>query len=371
MSLATGESKKNGSKTSWLPLSWGTQFTIAVTGSALAWLCQIFLINGRAISAEQFNQFWFTAPFLLSSLICITFPIWTLALLWELSKRRGKSSGITGFLFFTVFSLLFINIFPGQWVFLAAFLGLPLIYFLILQRLKHRAYDLSRRGEFDKALDTNRRFSHLPGYGSSLEGVILFNAGRYADAGAFVKSKAFDERGNPLLTSTEFYIYALSLINSGHEAEAEKLLREAVQAPQCKDSMKVALAACLLTQCKEPDYACKLMEEVMAAPQRPITAYGERGDRARRVAQYGWALASCGNRQEMEARIQEAFAVADGLNGSDLAGVHYFVGEAWRALGETAKARVEFNEALALSPEGVTALSAKKALAKMDGRWRA
>jgi hypothetical protein len=367
MSLATGESKKNDSKKSWLPESWGVRFAIAVSGTALAWWCQIYWINGRSLSLAQAELF--TLPFLLVSLICVTFPFWIVQLLLDLLIRTGKWGGTIGALFVFAFSVLFMSyIFPDQRIFWVAFIGLTFLYFMTMQKIKRWTYGLTSRGKYDRALVVNRRFSWLPGYGSSLEGPILFNSGLYAEAAALVKPKAFDEHGNPLLKSTDFYVYVLSLVNNEHEAEAEKLLKLAVQTPPCKDAMKVALAACLLTECKEPEYARKLMEEAMAGPQKPITAYGEHADRARRIAQYSWALASCGSLQGAEARIQEAFAVANGLNGSDLAGIHYYAGEAWRALGLAAKARAEFQEALTLAPEGVTALSARKALAKMDGK---
>ena len=365
MSLASGESKSSGGKKFWWPLSWGVRFTIAVMVSALAWWYQLYWINGRALTVAQAELF--SVPFLVVSLICVTFPFWIVQLLMELLSRLGKFGSIIGTLFFIVFSVLFMGyIFPGQRIFWTVFIVFVLLYFLTIQRLKIWTYGLARRGENDKALVINRRLSRIPGYGSSLEGLILFNAGRYAEARAFSRPKAFDKQGNPLLTSIDFYIYALTLVDDGQEAEGEKLLREAVQAPQCKGSMKIALAACLLTQRKEPDYARKLMEEAMMGPQRPITAFGERADRARRIAQYGWALASCGNRQESEARIQEAFALADGLNGSDLAGVHYFAGEAWRAMGDPSKARSAFQETLRLSPNGCIAISARKAQARLD-----
>jgi tetratricopeptide (TPR) repeat protein len=128
--------------------------------------------------------------------------------------------------------------------------------------------------------------------------------------------------------------------------------------------MQVALATCLLTQNKEPERACSLLEQAFAT-SRAVS----RADQARRTGRYAYALAACGRQKEAEARIQEAIFQAEGLKRSDQAGVHYFVGEAWRSLGNTAKARTEFDQAVALSPDGVTALSAKKAMGKMRGTW--
>jgi tetratricopeptide (TPR) repeat protein len=211
----------------------------------------------------------------------------------------------------------------------------------------------------------DRRLSRIPGYGTPLEGTILFNAGRYAEARAFMKPFAFDEQGQPKLTGMGIYTYALALENDGMEAEAQKLLEAAVQVPQRTAGFHVALATCLLTQKKEAQRACELMETALATKDLQGTGYGRNADYVRRLGRYAWALAACGRRQEAEAKIQEALAGSNGLKARDLAGVHYFAGEAWRSLGEWKKARAAFDETLRLSPDGSGAIEAKKALAKM------
>ncbi|HEY1211293.1 MAG TPA: tetratricopeptide repeat protein [Terracidiphilus sp.] len=365
MSLATGESNKNGNRGSGLPLSWGVRFTIAVTGSALAWWCQIGWINGRPISVEQAEQFWYTAPFLVVSLICVTFPFWVMGLLWELLSRSGKWGGIIGTLFFIVFSMLFTNyIFPGQSIFWVVFLGVILLYLLTLQRLKRKIYHIGHAGEFERALKLDRTFSVLPFYGKSLKGIILFNAGQYSEAQEFLKPLAFDAQGKPRLASTELYVYALSLENNDFLQEAQGLLEAAVPVSKNPEAIQVALATCLLDQNKDVDRACKLLEQAMAT-----TKNIPREDLARRMGRYAWALGACKRRQEAETKIQEALAMGAGLAKADFAGVYYFVGEAWRALGDTTKARDAFQQAVTLRPDGVTALSVQKALAKMDGKW--
>lgn len=235
-----------------------------------------------------------------------------------------------------------------------------------LPKLKKWTYQLGHRGDYELALRLNRIWLKIPGYGSSLEGPILFNAGRYSEARAFLKPLAFDAQGKPRLASVELYTYALALENDGQVEEAEGLLEAAVEAYPHKDVLQMALATCLLTEEKEPGRACKLIEEAMASPAKSGPT-----DRATRVARYSYALASCGRRQEAEVRIAEALAAGRGLEDCDLAGVYYFVGEAWRALGETEKAHAAFGEALRLAPQGVTALSVRKAEAKMTNKWYA
>jgi tetratricopeptide (TPR) repeat protein len=240
------------------------------------------------------------------------------------------------------------------------------LYILAVSRLKRWIYQVGHGGDFERALRLNKTWSRLPFYGSSFEGIILFNAGRYSEARESLKPMAFDAHGAPRLATTELYAYALALENDGHEQEAQELLEAALPVSKKPDAMQVALATCLLAQNKEPERACKLLEQTQGTTQGV-----PRADLARRIGRYAWALGACNRRPEAEAAIQEALAKAQGLPEADAAGAHYFVGEAWRALGDTTKAREAFQEALALRHDGVTALSVEKALAKMDGTWHA
>jgi hypothetical protein len=244
-------------------------------------------------------------------------------------------------------------------------IGIFIVGAIALSKLKMWIYGLERQGEFDRAIQMDRRFSRIPGYGTPLEGTLLFNAGRYAEARASIKPYAFDEQGNPKLTGLGIYTYALALENDGMEAEAQKLLEAAVQVPQHTAGFHVALATCLLTQKKDAQRACELMETALATKDLQSTGYGRNADYARRLGRYAWALAACGRRQEAEAKLQEAFAGSNELKPRDLAGVHYFAGEAWRSLGEWKKARAAFDETIRLNPDGSGATEAKKALAKM------
>jgi tetratricopeptide (TPR) repeat protein len=232
-------------------------------------------------------------------------------------------------------------------------------------------HGLSRQGEFDRAIQMDRRYSRIPGYGTPLEGSILFNAGRYAEARAFIKPFAFDEQGQPKLTGMGIYTYALALENDGLEAEAQKLLEAAVKVPQRTAGFHVALATCLLSQKKDAERARELMELALATPDVQSSAYGKNADYVRRLGRYAWALAACGRRNDTEAQLQKAFAGSGGLRARDLAGLQYFAGEAWRSLGEWKRARAAFEEALRLSPDGSAATSAQKAMAKMRGEAHA
>jgi len=254
----------------------------------------------------------------------------------------------------------------GPWL-VGLIVAACVLYPTAVARLKLWTYRLARGGQFDRALRLNRAWRRfIPLYGESLEGSILFNAGRYREARELLMPLAFDRFGNPRIESTALYTYTLALTNDGLAAEARPLLEAAVDGPHPRSSFQVALAGCLLTLDKDPERACALMEQVLA--KEPIPEYGKNADQARRLARYAWALAGCGKREEAEAQIKAAFAGSFSLKPSDRAGLQYFAGQAWRVLGENDKSRAAFHEAIALSPDGSTAMSARTGLAKLDGK---
>jgi tetratricopeptide (TPR) repeat protein len=240
-----------------------------------------------------------------------------------------------------------------------------LLYLRVLRRIRTSTYRLARQGEFERALRLNRFWAWFPGYGTSQEGLILLEAGRYEDAMAFLQPRAFAPSGAPKFRSVAIYIYLIALENSGRSAEAQALLEDAIRAAPDRVSFKVALATCLLAQEKDASEACSLLQEAIAADSGS-QAYGPRSDRAKRKARYAWALGLAGQSADADLKIKEALAEARSLKPDDEAGVHYFVGEAWRVMGETSRARAEFDQAIAASVGGNIAINAKKGLAKLD-----
>jgi tetratricopeptide (TPR) repeat protein len=293
----------------------------------------------------------------------------------KISRRKTRNIAVLMAFEAVILGVLSISMRPGikEAVFYGQF-ALLFVGAVAIAQLKRKVYFLSKSGEFDRALRLNRMMLKVPGYGNSFEGIILFNAGRYSEACACLKPLAFDSNGKPKLASTDLYCYAIAMENDGHVQEAEELLRAAVDASANegthKDALKVALATCLLEQEKEAARACGLLEQAMATRRESGSSYGSRADDAHRIARYAWALASAGRRADAERTIQQAIDLSKGLKDYDVAGTQYFSGEAWRMLGDRAKARSTFEEALKLCPQGVIALSVKKAQAKLNNGWR-
>lgn len=454
-----------------LPLSWGSQLTIATLGAVFFWWAQDKWLDGRIFPAARGpgERLWQMAPLLLCMGISFLCFVWVIALLIKLEmwKEAPKTEGAEGsaaprrrgglgwrvftFLLFTAAVAVFyggsVNLayryFPAsagtvaavvgilslaalfmltpaimrggkkasremnqpqaaygagtgrrgvpQWwirfsawlptvvllcVFFAPFktiqmgwrmaaLAGAILWPLGVHRLKMWIYRQSRKGNQDLALLMNRICAWLPGYGSSFEGVILFEAGRYGEARAFLQPLAFDSAGRPRLASVELYVYALALCNDGRAAEAQPLLEAAIEAAKPADALESALAACLLTQRKSPDRACALMEKAMATPQLRVSRSGQASDYAARIAKYAWALASAGRRDEAESRIGEAMALGSRLHDGERAGIEYFAGETWEALGHVENARAAYERAVSLRPSGVTALSSRKGLSRL------
>jgi hypothetical protein len=282
----------------------------------------------------------------------------------ESAERRKK---IWLGIYSTWLAALFVLPIPSQWKSAVFFGQVPvlLIYLVAVGRLRMWTYHVGHDGDTDRALSLNRRFAWIPGFGNSLEGVILFNAGRYREAQEFLKVSAFDSQGKPRLGTTELYIYSLALGNDGRLAEAQPFLEASIPVAKQPDGFRVALATNLLEQEKDPERARELLEQAIATPQRQSTAYGQHSDDAKRTARYAWALASCGRKADAQTQITQALVQAEGLRPADLAGVHYFVGESWKASGQNSNARTSFQEALRLAPGGVIGIAAKKGLAKL------
>jgi tetratricopeptide (TPR) repeat protein len=227
---------------------------------------------------------------------------------------------------------------------------------------------LVSRGKFEWALRLNRLLFWTPGTNNSNEGWILVMAGRYEEARAYLKPLAFNAKGHPLLTSQEFYLYALALSIAGDYAAAEMLFDAAISVPQTQGNFHFGLAECLLTQQKDSSRARTLVETVLAGyPVNPRTNL-QRANRAQILAFHAWALASDGWTQEAELRLEKAFACSDGIDKCSLAAMHLPVGHTWLALGDRGRARTCFQEALTLFPFGDIAIRARKNLAELESR---
>jgi len=224
------------------------------------------------------------------------------------------------------------------------------------------------RGKFELAVRLNRLLFWTPGTNNSTEGWILVMAGRYEEARAYLKPLAFNAKGHPLLTSQEFYLYALALSIEGDHATAEMLFEAAINVPQTQGNFHFGLAECLLIQQKDSNRARILVETVLAGyPVNPRTNL-QRANRAQLIAFHAWALASEGWVEEAEQRLQRAFACSDGIDKCSLAALHLPVGHTWLALGEPGRARTCFQEALSLFPHGDIAIRARKNLAELESR---
>ena len=278
-------------------------------------------------------------------------------------SRRKWERKLTSWL--TTLIFLGVLISPISWKVKIALFATALIYPQALLQLKRWTFGLTVRGDYDRALRLNKKWLSLPFYGDSLEGLILVIAGRYKEGLASLKPLAFDKSGQPRLTSNELYAYALALSNEGEKAAAQQLYEAAILVPQRSGVFHSGLAACLLEQKKEPERARELMEQVLATWHEPLSTEQQRANQAHRIAKYAWALASCGRRDEAEARLQDAFAESVAFGNRDLAVLQSLAGETWRALGDLSKARIAFQEAIAICPDGDVAAGARKGLAEL------
>jgi hypothetical protein len=80
MSLAPGKNRK-----SWLPLSWGVRFAIAVAGTAFLWwsITSWMRSDTGCVACNTWDVFWILSKLVLIPLLDLLFLLWTVKLLWE------------------------------------------------------------------------------------------------------------------------------------------------------------------------------------------------------------------------------------------------------------------------------------------------
>lgn len=286
------------------------------------------------------------------------------------TARRIRASDIWVLLFAAPIILIsFAAVLFGEmsWYWKVVFLVVVPFVPLAVFRLNRVPIWLAFRGNYDLALLLNRVFFWAPEYGDSHEGWLLLEAGRYAEAREFYKPLAFDESGSARLTSSNLLFYITSLSRDGKNAAAQELYEAAVRLPQETWNFHNGLAECLLKQRKEQDRARELIQEVLAATPEDLSSCRLRATRAQAIATYGYALASCGRREEAEAVLAESFAISYGIGKRALAGLHHLAGASWQALGDRNKARAAWLRTLELHPFGDTALQVRKKLTELGG----
>lgn len=224
---------------------------------------------------------------------------------------------------------------------------------------------LVKQGKYEWSLYANRLYMHTPGHRESLDGWIFLEAGRYTEALACFKPLAFDENGQPRLSSMELYFYATALLGEDRYSESQELFEAAIRVPQASRYFHYGLAGCLLGQNREAGRASDLIDQVMAERHAQLTPSQQRTHQTQCIALGAWALAKQGRREDAIAKLQEAFAESAGLNKHDLAGLLHLKGVTWKALGGLEEARAAFQEALTLFPRGAVMLRARKRLMEL------
>jgi VanZ family protein len=96
MSLASGESKSSCGKKSWLPLSWGVRFALALVGAHFSfWLASRQNVHSLPALPTFLERFWLVAPTLLEGTAGLLFLLWAGTLLQKFKSRPKRKSWTT------------------------------------------------------------------------------------------------------------------------------------------------------------------------------------------------------------------------------------------------------------------------------------
>jgi tetratricopeptide (TPR) repeat protein len=372
----SSDSENETPKTRTPRLGWGVRFAIAVTGAVVSWWLSFSLLNNLYLPGVSTlgERLWQMSPFILGQLIAISFTGWATFLFFGGLSRLGKWGTLLGIMLGLPFSIFVSNAllndwFNGghsgllRWLFWIAPVALILLYPLPIMWMKRRAVASVNRGDYERALKISRIWLRSKVYGPPFQGWIMLQAGRYTEARALLKGGAFDEKGLPLLTSHNFYFYVLTSMNQENYTEAQELLEAANRVPQKGDHFQFALAECLLSSNKDPERARELIDQVISNLKKKYKPVRDRMHMAQCTALHAWALAACGQFEQAESGLREAFADSAALNPPDLAGLLQLKGSTWRALGKPELAREAFQHAMAICPYGSNAMFSQQNLA--------
>jgi tetratricopeptide (TPR) repeat protein len=309
MFLAAEESKKNNSKASWPPISWDSLWRTIRRNWIFLYVLSFTMI--------EFN-------------------------------RKHPWSGLRIITIWTACCLIFV------------------LFATSLRFARDTAIRQALEGNYEASLRLNKKIMWIPGFGGSLEGWILLEAGRYSEAEAVTKPLAFDSHNNPRLASWQLYYYAMALSHQGEYRKSYFLLGSALQLKPNIGRFHLGSADCLLEHNGDPEAARFLMDRILANWQAPSLTFRKRSEEAQRRAQYAWALARCSRREEAMAQMQEASEESETFIPRDQAWLLYYAGETWWALGNRGKAQDAFEKAAALYPYGQLVLRSQKRLSELN-----
>lgn len=239
------------------------------------------------------------------------------------------------------------------------------LYTFSLQLARDAVIRRALEGKYEASLQWNKRMLRFPGFGGSVEGWILLEAGRYNEAEAATEPLAFDQHGNQRLMSWQLYYYAMALSHQGRGEEAYHLLGYTLQLKPRIGRFHLGLADCLLEHNRDPENARFMLDRILANWQEPSRPFRRRARQALHRARFAWALARCSRRDEAASQLLQTSAGSAEFIGRDQAWLRYYAGETWRALGDSGKAQAAFEEARALHPYGQVARRAVKGLAEV------
>jgi len=241
-------------------------------------------------------------------------------------------------------------------------LGLPPAVWLLLGAAERRSL---RRAHYSAALRWNGLLLlFAPGAARRLSrrGEILLSAGRLSEAvEVLMKALAQGYTEGQQVQSMESLGKALTV--QGHYEGAARALNTALKVMPRRSRLHEALAETSLWQQAKPDEALNILNRAFDYESRTRHKTGPNSFAIIWAAQ-AWARAQLGQSDAMMQAVRRALESADESEPSQIAGVHFRLGMAFRAASQADASLKSLEDARVSDPDGLYGTLASEAIAK-------
>jgi tetratricopeptide (TPR) repeat protein len=362
--------------------------------SCLSWILFLIILSTVIIGVQTLvERYWPTAPDALEEMIPLALGI-TAIIVWEglievIRKAReektpipwpqlGRRAAVMLLLAMLLFGFLFVYDSMMSWIFhlfggrlsihslagitatvligllLAVLIGLALVLpFAVLPQawVNKPLHRLDYTTALARAAQIER-FLHS----TTMKGIVLLHTGHYEEAeAAFRHSITHSYHSLMALDSARGWLLenlGYALTEQAQYEEAIKAFEGAILITPSDSDRPNGLAEVYLRQGSEPHQALALTERSIRNKKKIANQYLARYATAELLGNRAWALALSGQCQEAQAVLDQAFERSRNRSKLSKVSVYYRAGQTMRLCKDEQAARVHFEKAIEMDPQG-------------------